>query len=534
MDLTKVIIYIQNKIIFKKNINLQSQDFDGTDVKQYYLGFSRNILSVKQNLQNLTIFHNNSIANASLFNYIEYYINYFDFFQNLPTNIPEKDYINQNNEIKLLYYYYQFILYLYKQKDLNENNIYKLEQDMNNITIKDKSLKSFLKVKCYSILIDKLNSFNLFNIQRSKHFIFIMDIIDYRIKEGIFDSNTKKLIVDLIISIQNTNKISDLLYFSYLRALFIDALFLSSSTLKIINDEIIITTTKDNQKLYKVIYPYLKIYKKITNEKIYDENLINYTLNLLNNPKKLNESKFYEALKRKNLNELIYNKKLPKDIIKICLFVFKNLFYPLDALISYLTVIYNGLICKTFYPISILSNIEITLNKEFYDSLDYDNDNEFKNVIYNEVINHIFKNIKTYKFSKISSIPLFQLLILKIILWKINFEMKLKNYYRILLISHRYFILFDLLMLNLNIKEIFEVYILLNKYIGDCYFNLHYYKKSNHIYNKILNLIDRKENNYSSKFIPFLLYKIRICKHYYGDKQSSLLITDYERKMLNI
>ena len=112
--------------------------------------------------------------------------------------------------------------------------------------------------------------------------------------------------------------------------------------------------------------------------------------------------------------------------------------------------------------------------------------------------------------------------------------MKLKNYYRILLISHRYFILFDLLMLNLNIKEIFEVYILLNKYIGDCYFNLHYYKKSNHIYNKILNLIDRKENNYSSKFIPFLLYKIRICKHYYGDKQSSLLITDYERKMLNI
>ena len=220
MDLTKVIIYIQNKIIFKKNINLQSQDFDGTDVKQYYLGFSRNILSVKQNLQNLTIFHNNSIANASLFNYIEYYINYFDFFQNLPTNIPEKDYINQNNEIKLLYYYYQFILYLYKQKDLNENNIYKLEQDMNNITIKDNSLKSFLKVKCYSILIDKLNSFNLFNIQRSKHFIFIMDIIDYRIKEGIFDSNTKKLIVDLIISIQNTNKISDLLYFSYLRALF--------------------------------------------------------------------------------------------------------------------------------------------------------------------------------------------------------------------------------------------------------------------------------------------------------------------------
>jgi hypothetical protein len=57
---------------------------------------------------------------------------------------------------------------------------------------------------------------------------------------------------------------------------------------------------------------------------------------------------------------------------------------------------------------------------------------------------------------------------------------------------------------------------------------------ANKIYNKILNLIERKENNYSSYFIPFLLYKIRICKNYNGDKQSSLLITDYERKMLNI
>ena len=530
MELTNAIIYIQNKVKFKKNINLHSQDFDGTDVKQYYSGFLRNIKENKENVKNLTLINKKCFRNIfSQFNYIEYCLN-FDIIHEF-SNFDEKKYNIQNNEIKLLYYYYKFIIYLYREKNLDENNLYQLEQDMYNIKIEDKSFKYFLKVKCYSTLIDKLNFFNLFNIQRTRHFIFIIDIIDYRIKECIFDSNTNKLINDLIISIRNTNKISDLYYFSYLRALFINALFLSSSKLK---DEIIFTSTQNNQGIYKLIYPYLKFYKNITNNKIYDENLINSTIELLKNPDKLNETQFYESLKRKNLNELIHNEKLSKDIIKINLFIFENLFYPLDALLSYLTVIYNGLICKTFYPISILSNINITLNKEFYDLLNYDNDNEFKNVIYNEVINYIFQNLKTYKFSKIISIPLFQLLILKIVLWKISFEMKLKNYYRILLISHRYFILFDLLMLNLNIKEIFEVYILLNKYIGDCYFNLHYYKKSNHIYNKILNLIDRKENNYSSKFIPFLLYKIRICKHYYGDKQSSLLITDYERKMLNI
>ena len=539
MDFTKkAIIYRQSKVIFKKNINLHCQDFDETDIKQYYLGFSRNREEIKDNLKYLTI-RNRYIEDVfSKFNFIEYCINYFGCTPISYTDFDEKNYINQKDEIKLLYYYYKFIIYLFsekeKEKDLNEKNIYKLEQDMYNITIKDKSIKSFLKVKCYSILIDKLNTFNLFNLQRSRHFIFIMDLIDFRIKECIFNSNTKKLIVDLVNSIKKTNKISDLLYFSYLRALFYDALFLSSTKLKIIEDEIIITSMKDNQSLYKVIYPYLKIYKKITNEKKFDEDLINNTLNLLNNPENLNESDFYEALKRRNLNELIYNKKLPKDIIKISLFIFENLFYPLEALLSYLTVIYNGLICETFYPISILSNLEISLNKEFYDLLNYDKDNEFKNVIYNEVINYIFKNLNKYKFIKITSIPLFQLLLLKIILWKIRFEMKLKNYHKIIFLSHRYFKLFNLLILDLNIKEIFEVYILVIKYIGDCYFNLHYYILANKKYNKILNLIERNENNYDSKFIPFLLFKRRICKHYYGVKESPLLITDHEKKMLNI
>lgn len=34
--------------------------------------------------------------------------------------------------------------------------------------------------------------------------------------------------------------------------------------------------------------------------------------------------------------------KLSKDIIKIYLFIFKNLFYPLDALLNYLSIIYNN------------------------------------------------------------------------------------------------------------------------------------------------------------------------------------------------
>ena len=71
MELTNAIIYIQNKVKFKKNINLHSQDFDGTDVKQYYSGFLRNIKENKENVKNLTLINKKCFRNIfSQFNYI--------------------------------------------------------------------------------------------------------------------------------------------------------------------------------------------------------------------------------------------------------------------------------------------------------------------------------------------------------------------------------------------------------------------------------------------------------------------------------
>ena len=377
-----------------------------------------------------------------------------------------------------------------------------------------------------------------------------LTLFDNCTKNAIINNNLKKLLNSSLKKyIKVKGKKDRKIYQFLLRIYYLDKILLENNSYKIIkscldedeNDDKLFDNMKQNETgLFNKIIDYIQLYKDKYNQP--NQKLKDKIIKLKNKIKDLNnENEFVNKLKRTDLNILIKNQLFSKGFLKICFNTFKDLVYPFDILLSYVTLIYNGLICEKYdndenfnlkniiiktsnltgrKKISANYNLlQINLNNNEY--IEYD-DESFKRILFDNFINYLFTYYNINKIKKIANFPIFHLLILKLFLWKINFEIKRKKFIEALKIFYIFKTILVKLTIEINNEKTIKIYALIFETIGDIYFDLKYYRIASRFYKSAIRTIKENETNqiYKNFYYP-LQNKVIICKYYCGRNKNN-------------
>ena len=451
-----------------------------------------------------------------LFNKLEYYFNFFsetnfDFF-NLPEEEKEED-LNkdpESNIIKMLQIYYKYILKIYKnRKDISKKEVEKnLKSAKKNFTSEIERMKNNNKLiadylRLNACLFEMKYNFKDYPEGR---FTFKLQIFDENIKNCNFN-HQREFLWDIFNQYKKKYGENEEHYHFFLRLHYLDKLLLEEKESNQMNaKESIEKIKKDNPQKYEKLLPYLKIYN--LSEDNVDDNCEKIREKLVepNNLKK----EFINNIKRIDLNNLIENNKISKQIILLCLYAFQNIIYPLESIIGYLVIIYNGLISENLFNENKIVLKDSDLHKELIEI----NDNDFKKSVFDSFIQYLYEKFDSYKIVKIKKIPFFQLLIVNMFLWRINLAKKNDE---ILSFFNIFKIMEIKLSLDFKAVKLFKSYILIYEIIGDIYLKHKYYRQAKRIYNSAIRKIieNETENKYERVFIN-LKQKKAICKYYCG------------------
>ena len=488
-----------------------------------------------------------------IFNYYEHYFTFIAEINKLnlnETKISDLKELNLNFIEKLLLKYYECLIRIFQIRNErnNEDKIKKIKDEFQNeiknanqiielIKLgKKKEEKNQIKEASKFIsqnienLIDFIDiKFNLFiienNLQVHSKYHSTYILFDNCTKNAIINNNLKKLLNSSLKKyIKVKGKKDGKIYQFLLRIYYLDKILLENNSYKIINK----------------IIDYIQLYKDKYNQP--NQNLEDKKIELKNKIKDLNnENEFVNKLKRTDLNILIKNQLFSKDFLKICFNTFKDLVYPFDILLSYVTLIYNGLICEKYdndenfnlkniiIKTSKLTGkkkisanyhlLQINLNDNEY--IEYD-DESFKRILFDNFMNYLFTYYNIYKIKKIANFPIFHLLILKLFLWKINFEIKRKNFIEALKIFYIFKTILVKLTIEINNEKTIKIYALIFETIGDIYFDLKYYRIASRFYKSAIRTIKENETNqiYKNFYYP-LQNKVIICKYYCGRNKNN-------------
>ena len=513
-----------------------------------------------------------------IFNYYEHYFTFIAEINKLnlnETKISDLKELNLNFIEKLLLKYYECLIRIFQIRNErnNEDKIKKIKDEFQNeiknanqlielIKLgKKKEEKNQIKEASKFIsqnienLIDFIDiKFNLFiienNLQVHSKYHSTYSLFDNCTKNAIINNNLKKLLNSSLKKyIEVKGKKDGKIYQFLLRIYYLDKILLENNSYKIIkscldedeNDDKLFDNMEQNETdLFNKIIDYIQLYKDKYNQS--NQNLEDKIIELKNKIKDLNnENEFVNKLKRTDLNILIKNQLFSKDFLKICFNTFKDLVYPFDILLSYVTLIYNGLICEKYdndenfnlkniiiktskltgkKKISANYNLlQINLNNNEY--IEYD-DESFKRILFDNFMNYLFTYYNIYKIKKIANFPIFHLLILKLFLWKINFEVKRKKFIEALKIFYIFKTILVKLTIEINNEKIIKIYALIFETIGDIYFDLKYYRIASRFYKSAIRTIKENETNqiYKNFYYP-LQNKVIICKYYCGRNKNN-------------
>jgi hypothetical protein len=448
-----------------------------------------------------------------LFNKLEYYFTFFsekknDFFK-LPEIEKELNKDFESNIDKMLQIYYKYILKIYK----NRKDISKKEEEKNLKSAKkdftkrigeleneqNKLIANYLRLNAYLFEM-KYN----FKDYCKDDFEFGLQIFDENVKNCNFNQQ-RELLWDIFNQYKDEKYEENEDYYFFLRLYYLDKLLLEEKNQMNVKESIE-KIKKDNPKKYEKLLPYFKIYN-LSQDNVGDnyEKIIK-KLMVQNNLKK----GFMNNIKRIDLNNLIENNKISKQIILLCLYAFQNIIYPLESIVGYLVIIYDGLISENLFNENKIVLKDSDLQKELIEI----NDNYFKKSVFDSLIQYLYEKFDSYKIIKIKKIPLFQLLIVNIFLWRINLE---KNDDEILSFFNIFKIMEIKLSFDFKAVKLFKSYILIYEIIGDIYLKHKYYRQAKRIYNSAIRKIieNDTENKYESVFLN-LKQKKAICKYYCG------------------
>ena len=457
-----------------------------------------------------------------LFNKLEYYFTFFsetkiDFFK-----LPEEEDLNKDPESnieKMLQIYYKYVLKIYKnRKDISKKEVEKILQSAKKDFTSE--IKRIGELENYQnkLIADylRLNAC-LFEMKYNfkdypKHdFEYQLQIFDENIKNCNNFNQQREILWDSFNQYKNEQcedkyeENED--YYFFLRLYYLDKLLLEEKESNQMNVKESIENIKtDNPQKYEKLLPYLKIYN-LSEDNVGD----NYEKirKKLMDPNNLKKG-FMNNIKRRDLINLIENNKISKQIILLCLYAFKNIIYPLESIIGYLVIIYDGLISENLFNENKIILKDSDLQKELIEI----NDNDFKKSVFDSLIQYLYEKFDSYKIVKIKKIPFFQLLIVNMFLWRINLAKKNDE-----ILS--FFNIFKIMEIKLSFDfkavKLFKSYILIYEIIGDIYLKHKYYRQAKRIYNSAIRKIieNETENKYESVFLN-LKQKKAICKYYCG------------------
>ena len=459
-----------------------------------------------------------------LFNKLEYYFTFFsetkiDFFK-----LPEEEDLNKDPESnieKMLQIYYKYVLKIYKnRKDISKKEVEKILQsakkdftsEIKRIgeleNYQNKLIADYLRLN--ACLFEKKYNFKDY----PKHdFEYQLQIFDENIKNCNNFNQQREILWDSFNQYKNEQyedkyeENED--YYFFLRLYYLDKLLLEEKVSNQMNVNVkksVKRIKKDNPKKYEKLLPYLKIYN--LSEDNLDDNYEKIRKKLMD-PNNLKKG-FMNNIKRRDLINLIENNKISKQIILLCLYAFKNIIYPLESIIGYLVIIYDGLISENLFNENKIILKDSDLQKELIEI----NDNDFKKSVFDSLIQYLYEKFDSYKIVKIKKIPLFQLLIVNMFLWRINLA---KTNDEILSFFNIFKIMEIKLSFDFKAVKLFKSYILIYEIIGDIYLKHKYYRQAKRIYNSAIRKIieNETENKYESVFLN-LKQKKAICKYYCG------------------
>ena len=206
--------------------------------------------------------------------------------------------------------------------------------------------------------------------------------------------------------------------------------------------------------------------------------------------------------------------------------------------LSFLILIYNGLICENYHKEELVKNIIIRTGlfskkkiaspykalkglKINIDSLDFieNNDDSFKTIIFHNFLNDLSLNYNIFKIQKLTNFPIFHLVIHKIFLWKINLATNKKNFNEAIITFRIFKSMIIKLSCNIINDDIIKIYSLIFEIIGDIYFNKKYYRMAKRTYSSAIRKIHEieTENKFKSLYIA-LRNKVIISKYFSGYK----------------
>ena len=459
-----------------------------------------------------------------LFNKLEYYFTFFsetkiDFFK-----LPEEEDLNKDPESnieKMLQIYYKYVLKIYKnRKNISKKEVEKILQSAKKDFTSE--IKRIGELENYQnkLIADylRLNAC-LFEMKYNfkdypKHdFEYQLQIFDENIKNCNNFNQQREILWDSFNQYKNEQyedkyeENED--YYFFLRLYYLDKLLLEEKVSNQMNVNVkksVKRIKKDNPKKYEKLLPYLKIYN--LSEDNLDDNYEKIRKKLMD-PNNLKKG-FMNNIKRRDLINLIENNKISKQIILLCLYAFKNIIYPLESIIGYLVIIYDGLISENLFNENKIILKDSDLQKELIKI----NDNDFKKSVFDSLIQYLYEKFDSYKIVKIKKIPFFQLLIVNMFLWRINLAKKNDE-----ILS--FFNIFKIMEIKLSFDfkavKLFKSYILIYEIIGDIYLKHKYYRQAKRIYNSAIRKIieNETENKYESVFLN-LKQKKAICKYYCG------------------
>ena len=527
---SEIIILKKKEIEKQKVYYLYDGEFDPILINIFYKSFDEKESENRKTFKKYFIEkgYNDAIYKVLdqdlLFNKLEYYFTFFsetkiDFFK-----LPEEEDLNKDPESnieKMLQIYYKYVLKIYKnRKDISKKKVKKIlrsakkefTSEIKRIgeleNYQNKLIADYLRLN--ACLFEKKYNFKDY----PKHdFEYQLQIFDENIKNCNNFNQQREILWDSFNQYKNEQyedkyeENED--YYFFLRLYYLDKLLLEEKVSNQMNVNVkksVKRIKKDNPKKYEKLLPYLKIYN--LSEDNLDDNYEKIRKKLMD-PNNLKKG-FMNNIKRRDLINLIENNKISKQIILLCLYAFKNIIYPLESIIGYLVIIYDGLISENLFNENKIILKDSDLQKELIEI----NDNDFKKSVFDSLIQYLYEKFDSYKIVKIKKIPFFQLLIVNMFLWRINLAKKNDE-----ILS--FFNIFKIMEIKLSFDfkavKLFKSYILIYEIIGDIYLKHKYYRQAKRIYNSAIRKIieNETENKYESVFLN-LKQKKAICKYYCG------------------
>ena len=545
MDENEFRVIIFRKTIIKKLINARIQK--GLN-NHYFLS----LFEKEEKIKEIFNYYKNNLIEKyepnRIFNYYEYYFTYLEGKQ-IEYHLHKIEENKLNNIEKLLYSYYEYIISLYqsnnslknlkKKKEKfsktleefnSENEIKKINEKQKNIgNEQDKKIYEDEKqiIKKITYYLKLLSDLYAFKYQKKFFFVEITDIIDQKVKECDISKEDLIYFKENLINLYN-KKDCDGKCGIILRLFYLEKNYLIDLIKDKKNEvsELIREKEAEKYKEYFTIYDYpIEKIETIDKDENKNKNKNKVFEKIYKIEKKLD---FVKTIKGRYLNYLINNNIFSKELIKLSIYIFQNICYPLSDALFYLTIIYNGLICDKFENENLklkdtlivdslnINNYSTSKLNENIRQLNENDDLKFKKLIFEYLYNYLYNNYDIYRIQKLRKVPQFHLLILKIFIWKLNVENG--NNFEILKTYYKLKVLLIKLKIPIENETIFENVLLIYEIIGDTYLNLKYYRKAKKIYKSMKRYLKEYKNNQykNDSIFKVIENKIKICKYFSG------------------